>query len=137
MTGRVFLDTVGLVALLNKDDEYHLKAAEVFATLGREQRAVVTTDLVLSEVGNLLARTKLRGEVLWLINELNQDEAAEVVYVDKELFLVGAKLYQERSDKVWGLVDCISFSVIQSLAIVDAFTADRHFQQAGYSCLLK
>jgi uncharacterized protein len=137
MKDRVFLDTVGLVGVLNKDDEYHLQAIEVFATIGGEQRGVVTTDFVLGEVGNLLARTKLRDEVLWRVNELNQGDAAEVVYVEKELFVWGAKLYQERSDKAWGLVDCVSFSVMDRLGIVDAFTADHHFQQAGYNCLLK
>ncbi len=137
MKDRVFLDTVGLVAVLNKDDQYHLEATEVFASLGREQRGVVTTDFVLGEVGNLLARTKLRDDVLWLVNELNQDDAAEVVYVGKELFLAGANLYQERSDKAWGLVDCISFSVMKRLGIAEAFTADRHFHQAGFICLLK
>lgn len=137
MSDRVFLDTVGLVAVLNKDDEYHLQAKDVFASFGRNQRSVVTTDFVLGEVGNLLARTKLREDVLWLINELNENEATEVVYVDKRLFLEGAKLYDARGDKAWGLVDCVSFSVMESGMIGEAFTADRHFQQAGYVCLLK
>ena len=57
MAGSVFLDTVGLIALLNSDDEYHKNASEVFHQIGRAGRNVVTTSLVLAEVGNGLART--------------------------------------------------------------------------------
>jgi predicted nucleic acid-binding protein len=46
------------------------------------------------------------------------------------------KLYTERSDKTWGLVDCASFIVMSDEGSTEAFTADRHFEQAGYTCLL-
>ena len=137
MSSRVFLDTVGLVAVLNKDDEYHLEAKKIFSNIGREQRGVVTTNFILGEVGNVLTRTKPRDDVLWLIKELNRDASAEVVHVDQGLFLSAADLYHQRNDKAWGLVDCISFSLMARLDIHEAFTADRHFQQAGYVCLLQ
>lgn len=46
-------------------------------------------------------------------------------------------LYRDRSDKAWGLVDCVSFFLMQELGLTEAFTADRHFEQAGYVRLLK
>jgi predicted nucleic acid-binding protein len=42
----------------------------------------------------------------------------------------------DREDKDWGLVDCASFAVMQDLGITEAFTDDRHFQQAGFRRLL-
>lgn len=45
-------------------------------------------------------------------------------------------MYSLHTDKTWGLVDCISFVVMQERGITDALTADRHFQQAGFRALL-
>jgi uncharacterized protein len=46
-------------------------------------------------------------------------------------------LFKQRKDKEWGLVDCISFIVMQNREITDALTADIHFQQAGFRALLR
>jgi predicted nucleic acid-binding protein len=34
------------------------------------------------------------------------------------------------------MVDCANFVVMADLGIRDAFTSDRHFEQAGFRCLL-
>lgn len=136
MAEAVFLDTVGLVALLNKDDEYHDAASYLFRSFGTSRRQVLTTNLVLCEVGNALARTQLRQEVHWLVREPHREKSAHVIHVDEKLFEAGLQLYGDRSDKSWGLVDCISFTVMREANIREAFTADRHFAQAGYVALL-
>jgi hypothetical protein len=45
-------------------------------------------------------------------------------------------MYASRPDKTWGLVDCASFVVMQDEGITEAFTNDRHFEQAGFTTLL-
>ena len=136
MPDTVFLDTVGLLALLNEDDSLHQIAVKAFAEIEREGLRITTTDLVLAEFANGLARTPLRQEVGWLIRELEAEPRATIVYVDRTLFERGLALYVARDDKAWGLVDCISFEPMRGLGISDAFAADRHFEQAGFHCLL-
>jgi len=53
------------------------------------------------------------------------------------LFDRGCELYISRSDKEWSLTDCISFVVMRREELTDALTADRHFEQAGFSALLR
>lgn len=137
MSEPVFLDTVGLIALLNRDDVYHTEASRVFTHIGECGRSVMTTDMVLAEVGNGLARTSLRREVGLLIDELHTDQSATVIYADAVRFKDGLDLYRNRDDKDWGLIDCVSFALMKSMGTVDAFTADRHFEQAGFNCLLQ
>ena len=55
----------------------------------------------------------------------------------KALFERGIKLYSKRPDKERSLTDCISFTVMDDLQLVEALTADHHFEQAGFRALLK
>jgi len=47
------------------------------------------------------------------------------------------RLYSDRADKEWSLTDCMSFVVMNRNGISEAFTNDRHFEQAGFNILLK
>lgn len=71
-----------------------------------------------------------------MINTLRNDSNAKVEYADAGSFADGLALYADRKDKSWGLVDCVSFVVMGNVRIRDAFTADQHFSQAGFNCLL-
>lgn len=42
-----------------------------------------------------------------------------------------------RRDKDWPVTDCISFVVMEDESIRDALTGDHHFEQAGFTALLK
>jgi predicted nucleic acid-binding protein len=53
------------------------------------------------------------------------------------LFERGLSLYSRRPDKDWSLTDCISFVVMEEHGLRDVLTADHHFQQAGFTILLK
>ena len=59
-----------------------------------------------------------------------------VATVDRELFNSGLALYENRTDKPWGLTDCISFAIMAQDKLVLAATADKHFVQAGFRALM-
>ncbi len=60
----------------------------------------------------------------------------KIISVDTELLIQALTLYQSRTDKTWGLTDCISFVVMQQNNLTDAVTGDRHFVQAGFRALM-
>ena len=49
---------------------------------------------------------------------------------------MGWELYSNRLDKDWGMIDCISFVIMQERNLTEAFTSDHHFEQAGFNVLL-
>lgn len=131
---RLFLDTVFIQALLNKQDDYHARAVEMLP-LVRGAREVHVTEAVLMEVGNALSSFD-RKRVANFIGELYRTNNTRVISIDRELFKSGLTLYESRLDKTWGLVDCISFRVMERQGLSDAVTSDKHFVQAGFRALM-
>jgi predicted nucleic acid-binding protein len=60
-----------------------------------------------------------------------------VVPQTPELFRDALALYGDRVDQSWSLTDCASFLIMEQRQITEALTHDRHFEQRGYSALLR
>lgn len=129
----VFADTSFYVALLSPKDGYHDRAVHIASTI---QDIQVTTEFVLAELGNCLCGSGRRGRFPGFVERLRDEPKTLIVHASPELFDQGLLLYKERRDKQWSLTDCTSFSVMENLGINRALTADRHFEQAGFSILL-
>ncbi len=133
----VFVDTIGWVALLNKDDQLHVQAVALWQQLEKLHRLLVSTDWILAETGNGLARTAARVKFGHLVQMFRKSPHSQLIAIDGELFQKALDLYSLAADKTWGLVDCASFVVMRQQGIVEAVTADHHFEQAGFRCLLQ
>ena len=69
----VFLDTVGLLAVWSKQDQWHSAAEMVYQDLQQNARRLLTTPLVLWEIGNAAARRPFRSYVNPLRQKLMQE----------------------------------------------------------------
>jgi hypothetical protein len=96
----------------------------------------VTTDWVLTEIGDALANPADRVRLAPFVETLRTSPFVTIVPFSAELFDRGIALYSERRDKEWPLTDCISFVVMADHGLTDALTGDRHFEQAGFRRLL-
>lgn len=131
---RLFLDTAFIQAVLNSRDQYHPQAMKLLPRV-RNAKEVWLTEAILMEVGNALSAFN-RKKVVTFTRQCYQFENTRIVNVSTALFEEGLNLYESRLDKEWGLVDCISFVVMQQRGLTDAVTSDRHFVQAGFRALL-
>jgi len=129
----VFIDTSYILALVNTADHYHAQAKQVAALV---EPPFITTEAILTEIGNALAKTRWRSLGVTTLQALRTDNNIDIVTVDAALFDRAVALYGARSDKEWGLTDCISFVVMQERGLTEALTADQHFEQAGFRGLL-
>jgi predicted nucleic acid-binding protein len=59
----VFLDTVGIIAIWDEADQWHVAADAAYRRLLVEGRRLVTTTVVLFECGNAAARRQYRPRV--------------------------------------------------------------------------
>jgi len=131
---RVFADTAFYIALLNPRDNLHALAHEI----SRAYRGhVTTTEYVLVELANYFSQGDNRLMFSRFVKNLEAQAVTSIQYASRALFHQGMKLYEERSDKDWSLVDCISFVVLGNEGIQDALTGDHHFTQARFNVLME
>ncbi|MEX2093339.1 MAG: PIN domain-containing protein [Pirellulales bacterium] len=129
-----FADSAFYVALLSVRDDLHEKAKLLAQSW---ESSVVTTEYVLLEVANYIRGSKSHEKFGELLNHLLADRHTEIIRSDHGHWERGVELYLTRPDKDWSLTDCISFVVMKERGLTDALTADHHFEQAGFTALLK
>jgi predicted nucleic acid-binding protein len=137
MTPLVFVDTSAWLALVNKSDIFHLKAKEIRDNLVKNKVKFVVTDYIIVEIANCLSRIPLRSAAIQLISFIKASEQIEIVPIGREIYDEAWDLYSRHQDKEWGFTDCTSFVVMNRNGIKQAFTTDHHFEQAGFTILLK
>ena len=134
MTPFWFVDTFFFVALLSEGDRAHKRAINVLNGL---RSRLLTTEWVLTEVGDAMADPTDRPKFLALVALLKKHPLVTIMAADGESFAQGLALYADRRDKRWSLTDCISFTVMRVRGLTEALTGDRHFEQAGFTALLR
>ncbi len=122
------------MAFLNPTDANHDRAVEYQDSYpGR----TVTTLLVLTELGNYLSKGPARRLFVPFARKLRRERLVLVLPWDAALFERRLEFYGRRLDKNWSLTDCHSFLTMKARKLTDALTADHHFEQAGFTILLK
>jgi hypothetical protein len=130
----VFADSFHFFALLNENERAHRRAVLEHR---RTWQKIVTTDCVILEVGDALCHPRDRDDFLALLENFDRDSRIKIVRLTPKLLERGVRLLRDRPDKSWPLTDCIFFVVMEDEGISDALTGDRHFEQAGFTALLR
>lgn len=137
MENKVFLDTSYTIALSISRDELHNRAIELMKQIDENQTRIITTQAIILEIGNALSKQKYRQSAIQIIEHLENDPNITIVSLTDELYNEAFELFRNRPDKEWGLIDCVSFVIMQERNIEAALTADEHFIQAGFRALLR
>jgi uncharacterized protein len=135
----MFSDTSGWGNLVDPSQPFHTLASNIYRTGRRQSIKFFTTNYILTELVALLTSPLRisRPAVVAFIDGLKTSPYVDVVHVDDVLDAEAWQLLKARQDKEWSLVDCASFVLMQRRGILEAFTTDHHFEQAGFIRLLK
>jgi predicted nucleic acid-binding protein len=135
----IFADTAGWGHLLDPTQAYHVRAADLYRSARQQGRKLITSNYILTELVALLTSPLHipRPAIIAFIEGLKTSSYVEIVHIDASLDAQAWQLLSQRVDKNWSLVDCASFVIMQHRGILEAFTTDHHFEQAGFVCLLK
>ena len=133
---KVFADSHYWIAMVNPRDQWAEVAKAARALLG--EALIVTTDEVLTEfLAALRSGEHMRRQAAKMVRLILENPNVKVIPQTRESFLKGLTFYESRNDKEYSLIDCISMNVMRSESLLEVLTHDHHFEQEGYTVLIK
>jgi len=134
---KVLADSNYWIAVVKPRDPWSEAAGHARKNLGHA--ILVTTDEVLIEFLTALSRggPTLRRAAAKMVRAILGDANVRVIQQTREGFLNGVTRYEGREDKEYSLTDCISMNVMESHSLTEVLTNDHHFEQEGFTVLIK
>ncbi len=135
----IFVDTSGWACWLDRSLPYSVLSRRLADEVTGQGNLLITTSFIMVELTGLLT-SPLRfpkPQQIQLMSALRSDATVEIVQVDQVLEAEAWDLWRSRGDKLWSLVDCVSFIIMQRRQLTQALSTDHHFEQAGFIRLLK
>ncbi len=127
---KIFLDTVGLIALWNESDQWHLAAEAAMSRLVTARCQFYTSELVLYECGNAAARRSFRAAVPRMRRSLIVKDRL-LIASSSEIEAAWSAFSQQDATGA-SIVDHVSFVLMKRLSMTEAFTNDKHFRSVGF-----
>jgi len=128
---RTFVDTSAFFALLDRNDANHKKSSVAWRQILSPEHILITSNYVLVETFALLQSrlgiSAVRGfqeDILPLIN---------IEFINAGTHRAGISALLSASRRNLSFVDCVSFEVMRSQGIRNAFTFDPHFKEQGFA----
>jgi len=136
LPAHIFVDTAFFIALLNQSDNYHQKAIYLYQQLKIQKISLITSEYILLEFADGLSRLRYRHLAINFLKAIEKDKDFVIIRTSMKIMQQASQLYQERTDKEWGLTDCTSFVIMKNLDLYESLTTDQHFRQAGFRALM-
>jgi predicted nucleic acid-binding protein len=124
-----FVDTSAFLAVLDRDDEHHVRAAELWKDLLGGSISLVTTNYVLVEI-LALVQNRLGLQAVRAFQGI--EPVLAVHWVDSAMHEAAVASLLSQSRRRLSLVDCVSFEFMRRAGITQYFAFDRHFSEQGF-----
>lgn len=135
MKNKVFVDTGGWLACMNKKDEHHSAAKEYFMKLKKDGIPLNTSNYVMSETLTWLNYNNFHNTAVKVMNlwkEAEQMNMLSIQWVDRNIVEEAWEIFKNFSDHKLSFTDCTSFSICRKDNIKKVFGFDKHFNVLGF-----
>ena len=130
----MLVDTSGLFAYLSDEDKSHVLARQL---LDNARRRVIHSSVLTEFVALADSRGESRTRALDFTDSILDGKDFEVVWLDEEDHRQAITLLKARLDKRYSLCDAASFILMRRMNLTQALTTDHHFEQEGFTRLLR
>ena len=131
----VFVDTTAFYALADKSDKNHNNAVEYYNLLSAQTVVLLTTNYVVSETYTLIRMRLGHNAAVTAVEGIIESDLLEIVQISESLDAAAFEILRKQSDKDYSFVDAVSFALMKSRGISQAFSFDEHFRQFGFQTL--
>jgi uncharacterized protein len=132
---RVFVDTSGFYASLNRRDTYHRDAARLLRRAQRERWFLFATNFVLAE-SHALVLARMGRDRAWSFLQAIVTGRTNVIRAEETDERRARAIIEHYQDKAFSYCDAVSFAVMERLEIQEAIAFDEHFRQYGQFTIL-
>lgn len=132
MTEEIFIDAGAWIALADADDEHHRAAADIYPSLIKNYRRLVTTNLVVAEAYAMSRKTLGHRAAMSFLDSLRQSPRIHKVCSTPDLEQEAERILGQYADQDFSFTDAVSFALMRQRGIVEAFVFDHHFSTAGF-----
>ena len=128
----IFVDTGAWVALADRDDTHHSKAASIYPTLLKTQKRLMTSNLVIAESYILILNELGHQAAIRYLEGIKTSPRILKIYSNEDLESEAEELLIKYSDQDFSYADAVSFAIMKREKIKKAFSFDSHFRTAGF-----
>ncbi len=129
----VFVDTSGILSVMNADDQYHTAGAALWYQWIKERPQLITSNYVILETVSLLQRRMGMDTVRSFHQHISP--VIQVKWITAEIHQASVIALLTANRRHLSLVDCTSFEIMRDSDLHSVFTFDRHFSDQGFMCL--
>jgi hypothetical protein len=131
----IFADTSGWMACADSGDPHHHAALERRNEWLEDGGVLIATDYIVDETLTLLRiRLGLPAAKKWW-EAVSGSPRVTILTLTGEDLEEARRLFFKYRDKEFSFTDCTCFALMKRRKIRTALATDRHFKQAGFSCL--
>lgn len=125
---RVFIDSGGFFALLDRDDPFHPAARDIAARLETSRAQAFTSNYVVDEACTLVRARTNHARAVEFLRSL-KTSGIRMLRVTPAIEAEAERTFIRYSDKDFSFTDCTSFALIDAKRLEAVLAFDRHFRQ--------
>jgi hypothetical protein len=129
----IFLDTSGIIAVLDAYDNFHAQAEPLWKQWIHEGVPLLTSNYVVVEA-TAVGQRHLGFAAAAAIHQ-DMLPSVQVVWMNETSHQQAIDVLLAANRRQLSLVDCSSFLLMRDLDLHHVFTFDRHFAEQGFTCL--
>lgn len=132
---KVFVDSGGWIACIDKNDKHHKEAVEYFKNLREKGNTLITSNYIKSETLTWLkynVNHEIALKVMDLWRQAEKINSLETYWISQELAEEADEIFKKYGDQSLSYIDCTSFAICRKLNIQKVFGFDSDFNTLGY-----
>ena len=133
--GAIYVDTGAWVALADKDDSHHKKAASIYPSLLEIQVTLITSNLVIAEAYVIILHELGHKAATSFWESVKASPRILKIYSNDELENDAAEILKKYANQDFSYTDAVSFAIMKKQKIKKAFCFDKHFRTAGFESI--
>ena len=128
----IFVDSSFVIALFNKDDDFHQKAQKIITQLEKDTPIFITSNIALAEAINVIFRIGGSG-VASQFYSLIKNSSLKTFTINEQIFSKALKfLLNQKVKRGLNFFDCLHLATTEILKIRKILTFDKDFKNTGF-----